>query len=133
MLNWLTSNATALAILLAALTFVWPVVQFILVRRKEQQAHEFEAFHRLIKELVSPDPDTKSIWIDRQMAAIFELRHFPRYYEVTIRILNGLREKWSADPDFKWRRLIEEIDLTVEYIRHRKPNNPSEADESREF
>ena len=122
MLNWLTSNATALAILLAALTFVWPVVQFILVRRKEQRAHEFEAFHRLIKELVSPGSDTQFIWIDRQMAVLFELRHFPRYYEVTVRILNGLREKWSADPEFKWPRLIEELDLTVEYIRHRKPS-----------
>jgi hypothetical protein len=118
MLNWLTSNATALAIILAALTFVWPVVQFIVVRRKEQRTHEFEAFHRLIKELVAPDSDTKSVWIDRQIAAVFELRHFPRYYEVTVRILNGLREKWSADPEFKWPRLIEEIDLTVEYIRN---------------
>jgi hypothetical protein len=115
MLNWLTSNATALAILLAVLTFVWPVVQFILVRRKQQQAREFEA-------LVSPGSDTQFIWIDRQMAVLFELRHFPRYYEVTIRILNGLREKWSADPEFKGPRLIEELDLTVEYIRHRKPN-----------
>ena len=56
------------------------------------------------------------------MAVLFELRHFPRYYEVTVRILNGLREKWSADPEFKWPRLIEELDLTVEYIRHRKPS-----------
>ena len=122
MLTWLTSHAAALGVLGAAITFVWSAIQFILVRRKEQQAHEFEAFHRLIKELVSPSHDTQVIWIDRQMAVLFELRHFPRYYEVTIRILNGLREKWSADPEFKWPRLIEELDITVEYIRHRKPN-----------
>jgi hypothetical protein len=127
MLNWLTSNATALAILLAVLTFVWPVVQFILVRRREQRAHEFEAFHRLIKELVSPGSDTQLMSIERQMAVLFELRHFPRYYEVIIRILGGLREKWSADPEFKWPRLIEELDLTVEYIRHRKPNKSWDA------
>jgi hypothetical protein len=122
MLNWLTSNATALAILLAALTFVWPVVQFILVRRKEQRTHEFEAFHRLIKELVSPDSDTQSTWLDRQMAVVFELRHFPRYYQVTVRILSGLREQWGSIPDAKRHRLIEEIDLTLEHIGHRKPN-----------
>ena len=122
MLNWLTSNATALAILLAALTFVWLVVQFILVRRKEQRTQEFEAFHRLIKELVSPDPGTQSTWLDRQMAAVFELRHFPRYYEVTVRILRGLREQWGSIPNVKTRRLIEEIDLTLEHIDHRIPN-----------
>jgi hypothetical protein len=119
MLTWLTSNATALAILLAALTFVWPVVQFVLVRRKEQRAHEFEAFHRLIKELVSPDTGTQSTWLDRQIAAVFELRHFPRYYEVTARILGGLREEWDSIPDPKRHRLIEEIDRTLEHIGHR--------------
>jgi hypothetical protein len=123
MLNWLTLYAAALGVLGAAIAFVWSAIQFILVRRREQQAHEFEAFHRLIKELVSPGADTQFIWIDRQMAVLFELRHFPRYYPVTLRILNGLREKWSADPDFKWPRLIEELDLTVECIRHWKPIN----------
>lgn len=72
MLSWLTSNAAALGVLGAATTFVWSAIQFILVRRKEQQAHEFQAFHRLIKELVSPDDINKFIWIDRQMAVVFE-------------------------------------------------------------
>ncbi len=122
-LSWLTSHAIALSIIGAAIPFGWSVTQFILVRRKEQQAREFEVFHKLIKELVSPDADTKATWIDRQMAVVFELRHFPRYYEVAVRILSGLREKWGADPEFKWPRLIEELDLTLEYMRRRKPNN----------
>jgi hypothetical protein len=120
MLSWLTSNAAALGVLGAAITFVWSAIQFILVRRKEQQAREFQAFHRLIKELVSPDDTNKFIWIDRQMAVVFELRHFNRYYDVTVRILSGLREKWSADPEFRWTRLTEEIDLTLEHIRKQK-------------
>lgn len=121
MLSWLTSNAAALGVLGAAITFVWSAIQFILVRRKEQQAHNFQAFHRLIKELVSPDDINKFIWIDRQMAVVFELRHFHRYYDVTFRILSGLPEKWCADPEFKWTRLIEEIDLTLEHICKQKP------------
>ena len=120
MFSWLTSNAEALGVLGAAITFVWSAIQFILVRRKEQQAHEFQAFHRLIKELVSPDEINKFIWIDRQMAVVFELRHFNRYYDVTVRRLSGLREKWCADPEFRWTRLIEEIDLTLEHIRKQK-------------
>ncbi len=107
MLLWLTSNAAALGAFGAPIAFIWSVIQFILVRRKEQEAREFDAYHRLVKELVSPDADTKSMWIDRQMAVVFELRHFPRYYEVTLRIFAGLREKWGADPGFKWPRLME--------------------------
>lgn len=56
------------------------------------------------------------------MAVVFELRHFRRYYDVTFRILSGLREKWCADPEFKWARLIEEIDLTLGHICGEKPD-----------
>jgi hypothetical protein len=92
MLTWLTSNAAALSIIGAAVTLAWSAIQFILVRRREQQTHEFEAFHRLIKELVSPDPATNRVQVERSIAVLFELRHFPRYYEVTTRILEALRE-----------------------------------------
>ena len=61
MINWLTSYAAALGVLGATIAFVWSAIQFILVRRREQQAHEFEAFHKLIKELVSPGADTQFI------------------------------------------------------------------------
>ena len=94
MLTWLSSNAAALGVLGSVAAFAWSAFKFNAVRRKEQEVHEFEAFHRLIKEVVSPDPETKATWIDRQVAAIFELRHFRRYYEVTIRILTALRERW---------------------------------------
>ena len=119
MLTWLTSNAPALGIFGAIVAFAWSVFQFAAVRRKEQRIHEFEAFHRLIKELVSPDPDTKATWVDRQVAAIFELRHFRRYYEVTLRILDALRAQWSSLPEQPPARLFTEIDLTLEYIRGR--------------
>lgn len=113
----LASNAAALSILGAAIAFIWSVVQFILVRKRDEQHREFEIYHRLIKELVSPDPDSKVVWIDRQTAVLFELRRFHRYYEHTLRTLTGLREKWSNDPEFKFKRLIEELDLTAEHIR----------------
>jgi hypothetical protein len=120
MFYWLTSNMAALGVLGAAFAFIWSAIQFIWLRRREQQTHEFEAFHHLIKNLVSPDDNTKSMWIDRQIAVVFELKHFPRYYEVTVRILRGLREKWITEVVNT--RLIEEIDLTLDYI-HRWNHN----------
>jgi hypothetical protein len=107
----------------AAIAFIWSAIQFIWLRRKEQEAHEFQTFHQLIKDLVSPDDETKSMWLDRQVAVVFELRHFPRYYEVVNRILTGLRTNWNTDnANQHHTRLIEEIDLTLDHIRRWKPN-----------
>lgn len=118
MLNWLSANLILLGALGTAITFVWSVLQFVLVRKREQETREFDNFHRIVKELVSPDPETKSTWLDRQVAAIFELRHFPRYYEVSQRILSELRKDWENEKT-GWQRLITEIDLTLEYISTR--------------
>lgn len=116
MLTWLTSNLAAISAFGAAIAFAWSAVQFILVRRHEQRTHEFDAYHRLIKELVQPDPASQSTWIDRQVAVLFELRNFPRYYPVTVRILNNLRGKFATDPKFCWPYLLAELDLTLQYI-----------------
>ena len=115
----LTTNAVALGIIGASLTFIWSVIQFALVRKRDEEHREFEIYHRLIKELVAPDPESKVAWIDRQTAVLFELRRFKRYHEHTLRTLQGLREKWSKDPGFTFPRLLEELDLTVEYIRNK--------------
>jgi hypothetical protein len=121
MSDWLANHVPAVSALGASVAFVWSAIQFMLVRRKDQRTHEFDAFHRLVKELVEPGDSSGVLWIDRQVAIVFEMRHFPRYFEVTNRILSGLREKWSKyqGPPV---RLVEEADLTLAYIRKRKPN-----------
>jgi len=116
MLTWLAANATGLSIVGAVAAFIWPVVQFVVTRRHDLQFREFEIYHRLIKELVSPDPQDKVTWIDRQAAIVFELRHFPRYFEFSARTLRGLKTKWAADADFKFPRLLEELDLTLAFL-----------------
>jgi len=44
---------------------------------------------------------------------------FKRYHELTLRTLLGLREKWTKDADFTYPRLMEELDLTVDYLRRK--------------
>ena len=117
---WVSSYKAVLTIAVAAAPFVWSVIQWTVQRRAEARERDFQAFHRLIKELVAPDPESGKAWIDRQAAVVFELRHFPRYYEFTERTLIGLREKWTADSDFRWPRLIEEMDLTLRHIEQNK-------------
>jgi len=116
-LNLLSNNAAVLSVVGTAIAFTWSVVQFVLVRKRDEQHREFEIYHRLIKELVAPDSESGATWIDRQATVVFELRRFNRYHELTLRTLLGLREKWIKDAEFIFPRLVEELDLTVEYIR----------------
>lgn len=116
-MGWISSNLAAIGIVGSSVAFSWSVVAFVLSWRAEQRSREFEHYHRLIKELVSPD-ETGSTWIDRQVAVVFELRHFRRYFEVTARVLSGLEASWStATPSDAMQRLIREINLTQEYMR----------------
>ncbi len=108
-MEWITP--TTLSIIGGVAVFFWPVLQFILTRQREADWREFETYHRLIKELVQPDTGMEHVKLDRQIAVVFELRHFPRYRELTIRLLRGMRASWVANSANK--RLIDEIDLTL--------------------
>ena len=114
MINWILQNIAPLGALGAAIAFAWSVVQFILVRRKDQQLQDFNAYHKLIKELTQPDSESGLTWLDRQVAVVFELRNFPRYYPVTERILDQWRLRISAD---NLAFLLAEIDLTLQHLR----------------
>ena len=115
LLAWLSSNA-GLGILGAALAFIVSTIMQVLQRRAEAREREFQAFHKLVKELVSPDSADGMMRLDRQAAVVFELRHFPRYYEFTERMLLGLLQVWARDPNFQ-PRLRAEIELTLNHIR----------------
>lgn len=113
--GWLSSNTATLSILGAAVAFIWSTVLQIAQRKSEAGERQFQAFHKLVKELVSPDPADGALWIDRQAAVLFELRHFPRYYEFTERMLLRLKNKWADTPNGP--ALVEEIDGTLKRIQ----------------
>lgn len=115
--NWIAAHVGSLGVLGAAIAFSWSVVQFVWQRRRESQEREFDKYHELIKRLVSPDGGEISMFMDRQIAVVFELRHFNRYYECTERILSALQQSWSNEEHF---RLRQEIDLTLQYIKSHK-------------
>jgi len=101
----------------AAIAFVVSIFQFLSVRKREARDREFDKYHLLIERLVSPG-DKGGPFLDRQIAVVFELRHFPRYYECTERILFGLQHAWLNRDGTD--RLMQEIRLTLKYIGARK-------------
>ncbi|HKV82118.1 MAG TPA: hypothetical protein VJP02_28475 [Candidatus Sulfotelmatobacter sp.] len=116
LLHWLSSGLS-LGAVGAAIAFVVSAFQFLSVRKRESRQQEFDKYHWLIERLVQPD-EKGVVFLDKQIAVVFELRHFPRYYECTERILTGLRAAWNQPEAFS--RLLREIDLTIQYISERK-------------
>ncbi|HEY0795645.1 MAG TPA: hypothetical protein VGD64_07670 [Acidisarcina sp.] len=90
----------------------------MMTRASDAKNREFEAYHRLIKELVQPSEDGKT-YVDRQCAAVFELGRFKHYTELTMRILTGLRDKWQIEQTLD-SRIAEEIKLTLAHLENKK-------------
>lgn len=116
MWNLLIQNKEFLGIAIAFLGVIIPLMTFLIGKNKEQQQTNFEKFHKdLINGLSNQE---KSIGLDQQVAIIFELRNFSKYYPVIKRILVDLREDWETQKEQypKLVRLIKETDETISYI-----------------
>jgi hypothetical protein len=102
---------------IAYFSLILPIIQFLKSKNSDDKEKRFKNFHQLIKELVQPDEKTNLTFIDRQVAVIFELKNLPDYYDVSLRILTGLKNDWHKPPDNPGNtRLIAEFDLTIDYI-----------------
>jgi hypothetical protein len=115
-------GSSTVAILLSVIALIWQSIQFFLTRSSDAKNRQFEAYHRLVKELVQPSENGKT-YVDRQCAALFELRRFKDYKDVTVRILVGLRDDWRKDPNLTT-RLAREIDLTLDSLLGVSPTTP---------
>jgi hypothetical protein len=126
--SWLTDNTETVSIivtiLLALIPAVWTFIRYLTLKSKELQHERFKIYHGLIKELVQPDSAGQAMSLDRQIAIVFELRHFTEYFELTQRLLEGLRDIW-VDPRAK--RLTSEIDRTIDYIAANSKFKPVSA------
>lgn len=89
--------------------------QYVDLRRREERNRRFENYHELIKSLTQPDSPDLGIRIDRQIASVYELRNFPEYRDVTIRVLNGWRSGWTAEQK-TYDRLDKEMELTIGFL-----------------
>jgi hypothetical protein len=87
---WLSSNL-GLGVLGAAIAFIVSTIMQIVQRRAEADERQFQTFHKIIESVVSPDPKDGLFYVDRQAAVVFELRHFPRYYDFAERLLMRLK------------------------------------------
>ena len=108
------SYGTQLSAFGAVFVFGFGVYKFLVERKESHFWKEFEAYHKLVKELVEPPSENGALYLDRQTAVLYELRFHKRYFPHTLRMLNGLKEKWDKPEQHP--RLLEELNLTIDYI-----------------
>jgi hypothetical protein len=110
--EWIKTYQPLLTLVLAFLALIWPVAQAIMVRKREAYNREFDNYHNIVKMLVQGDGGTQRL--DRQCAAVYELRNYPRYFPVTHRMLSGLQTDWAGNQELA--RLLAEIEKTLKFI-----------------
>ena len=111
MRKFLADHATELiGLFIAYISFFVPLRQYIDQRQLEEKDKRFTNYHKLIDQLVDNQPK-----LDKQIAIVFELRNYPEYFEITRRILVGIRSDWLPQSN-EVKRAINEIDLTLNFI-----------------
>lgn len=100
------------------LGIIFSIYKYLDTKNREQNRKEFEQYHQLIEDLVEPKSDQKPLYMDRQAAVVYELKHFKRYYPLSLRTLKNLRKTWS-EKITEDSRLIEEIDITIEFLKQK--------------
>lgn len=86
--NYIKDNAIALGLLTTAVAGVFNFWQFVKVQKAEQRQKEYENYHSLIDRLNIPQANTGHPLLDMQRSAVFEMRYYPRYKELTYLILS---------------------------------------------
>jgi len=121
--EWIKCHLGETALILAGIPIIislgvlaFSARKYVINRKNEIDQKRFENYHQLLDWLVV-GRNVGHIMLDSQIGCVYELRNFENYKEVSIRILEGLKETWgkeSVDP-----RLIKEIDITLKVLRHK--------------
>ena len=76
----------------------------------------FNNYHKLIKELSQSDTPGEHVKLDRQVAVVYELRNYPRYFSVSKRILQGWLDS-KGNQNNEYSRLYCEMRISIEYMQ----------------
>ncbi len=125
-INFLNTNYGALTVLISIATglfwFIYRIFKlfkYISEKHKEFKDKQFEKYHRLIKDLSQSDTPGEPIKLDRQIATVYELRNFPDYYDVSIRILTGWVKAKNDATQEKHNRLYDEMELSIAFMQQK--------------
>lgn len=104
--------------LLAVVAASFGAIKYFWDKRDDRRKQDFTEYHKLIKELVDVSEEGAAPKLNRQLACIYELRNYPRYFDHTLTNLGNLFEQWTKKGAAQ--ALLDEINLTLTYIRKKR-------------
>lgn len=114
-ISFLNTNVAGLTLLITLIVGIYKFWQFVNIKRENARQRDFENYHNLIKRLVVDREDSDGRpFIDVQIASVFELKNFVRYYPATKIILERTKNRLKNKPEQK--DLITELERTIEFI-----------------
>lgn len=124
MWTWVVANNGLLALIVAAAVAIATLVQYISIKRSEESARIFSNFHQLLQDLNEGKERANGAagaqYIDRQVAIMFELREFVKYYPVILRILKRSIKTWGGSGNPWAGELVEEAKKTIAFIKRKQ-------------
>jgi len=96
-----------LGLVVPLVALAWAALQHVYNQKRDQSFREYERFFKVMKELGSKDSTTPG-----NMAAVYELRKFPQYQEVIVRLCDDAKLTGGA-ADLLYR----EMKLTADHLR----------------
>ncbi len=119
-LSTVIANKEFFGILVSLLTVLIPFATFIVSKNKEQEQKNVENFHEFLMRGLSNQDGKKGL--DQQVAIIFELRRYPEYSPVIVRLLKAATSRWKSEVKSKphFHQLISEAEATIDYFSKNK-------------
>ena len=115
-LNEIGSIATVLAFLFSVAVVAFSAYRYVSLRRDELKNQRYERYHFLLRNISKGQDSEGPLKLVSQRAYIYELRHFPEYKSLTIRLLESLINEWQEDAD-RSTKLNYEIQETIKALR----------------
>lgn len=107
MLETVALWATIGGAVLSLMALAWAAVNYVIIRRQEQQRTRYRNLFDLMDELGRPGHSVAS-----KMAAAYELRKYPEYKDVIVRLLEKVEVEGSSAQMLK-----EEMILTAQALK----------------
>lgn len=111
-INEIGSVATILAFIFSVAVLAFSAYRYVSLRKDELKNQRYERYHLLLRNISRGHDAEGPLKLVSQRAFIYELRHFPEYKHLTIRLLKSLLSEWQEDVG-KSTTLSDEVQETI--------------------
>lgn len=109
--------ATILSLLVTVAVLAFSSLRYVTVRRDELRNQRYERYHYILRAVSQGSDLNGRLKLISQRAYIYELRHFPEYKKLTIRLLLSLLAEWKKNSDDDKPDLDSEVAETIAALK----------------